>query len=260
MLVKELWLLKITKNNLAKIHCNHIIAIVIVASVLFVRIEIIGVCESEYMDIINRICESLATLNEKETLELVKQALNQGEDPTKILEDGLVAGIRTVGEKFEVFEYFLPDMMLGAEIMTTCSEIVSEFIPKDVSKRKSLVVLGTAAGDIHDIGKNLVSAFLMAGGFEVHDLGVDVPKEMFVEKAIELKADIIGISSLMTTSMPAVEDVMRHLEDTGVRFQFKVLVGGAPITEEYVKSIGADGWSDDASRVAAVARNVLEKL
>lgn len=229
------------------------------ASVLFVGKEIIVISESENMDIIRKISESLASLNEEETIELVKQALDEGIDPNTVLEDGLVAGIRDVGNKFEGFEYFLPDMMLGAEIMTTCSDIVSEFIPKDESTRKSLVVLGTAAGDIHDIGKNLVATFLMAGGFEVHDLGVDVPKEKFVEKATELNADIIGISSLMTTSMPAVEDVMKHLEETGLRSQFKVLVGGAPITEEYVKSIGADGWSDDASRVAAVARAVIEK-
>ena len=216
------------------------------ALVLCTAKEDIVSSDSERMDIVGKISESLAELREEETLQLVKEALDQGVDPTKILEEGLVAGIRFIGDRFEGFEYFLPDMMLGAEIMTACSNIVSKLIPKDESTRKSLVVLGTAAGDIHDIGKNLVSTFLMAGGFEVHDLGVDVPKEQFVEKATELNADIIGISSLMTTSMPAVEELMQHLEDSGIRPQFKVLVGGAHITEEYMKKIGADGWSDDA--------------
>jgi dimethylamine corrinoid protein len=213
------------------------------------------------MNRIQEIVKSLAEVDEETTLDLVKAALKEGTDPIRVIEDGLVAGMRVIGEKFEKFEIFLPEMMMAGDIMTHALAVIQAALPAGSAeaKKKKLVVIGTAPGDIHNIGKNLVARFLELAGFEVHDLGEDVPMRQFVDKAKELNADIIAVSALMTTSMGAGGEITRYLEDGGIRKQFKVMLGGSPVTEEDATRMGADGWSADAVGAAVVATELVKE-
>ena len=190
---------------------------------------------------------------------LARQALEQGIDPLVAINQGFVPGINTVGDQFGAGEIFLPELMLAAEAMKKAMAVLQPEMTRRGVKRQYLgkVVLGTVKGDIHEIGKNLVATMLAAAGFEVHDLGVDVPFDRFVEKAREVDADIVGVSALLTTTMTGQRTVIETLAAGGLRPRVKVIVGGAPVTRDWADEIGADGYSEDAMGAVAVAKKLV---
>ena len=191
--------------------------------------------------------------------ELAAEAVAAGIDPLAAIDEGYVPGLRYVGEQFSAGEMFLPEMMLAARAMQRAVAVLEPEMARRNSVRAVLgrVVVGTVAGDIHEIGKNLVAMMLSASGFEVFDLGVDVPFERFVEKAAEVNADIVGVSALLTTTMTGQRNVVAALEGAGLRPRVKVIVGGAPVTRSWAAEIGADGYSEDAVGAVALARSLV---
>ncbi len=175
---------------------------------------------------------------------LAHEALALGIDPLEAINRGFVEGVNYVGEQFGLGEMFLPDLVMGGEAMKAAVAILEPEMQRRGSQRTSLgtVVLGTVQGDIHEIGKTLVLTMLSASGFQVHDLGVDVPVERFVAKIREVRADIVGLSALLTTTMPGQRQVVEALTREGLRAQVKVMVGGAPVSHAWAREIGADGY------------------
>jgi corrinoid protein of di/trimethylamine methyltransferase len=192
--------------------------------------------------------------------DLARQAIEQGIDPMDALNMGFVPGVNYVGEQFSLGEMFLPELVIAGEAMKSAVAVLEPEFARRGTERKILgkVVIGTIQGDIHEIGKTLVGTMLSASGFQVFDLGVDVPVMTFVEKAREVNADLIGISALLTTTMVRQKDVIEALEDSGMRGQVKVIVGGAPVTQSWAKEIGADGYSEDAVGAVALAKQLLD--
>ena len=193
--------------------------------------------------------------------ELAGQALAKGMAPLDAINQGFVLGVNEVGRQYSCGDMYLPDLVMAGEAMKAAVNTLEPEMNRRGTARQVLgkVVIGTIQGDIHDIGKTLVGTMLSAAGFQVYDLGVDVPVMMLVEKAREVNADIIGVSALLTTTMVRQRDVVEALEDLGLRSQIKVMVGGAPVTGEWVKEIGADGYSEDAIGAVQVARRLLGK-
>jgi len=190
---------------------------------------------------------------------LARQALEQGIDPLVAINEGFVPGINYVGDQFGAGEMFLPDLMLAAEAMKRAMAVFQPEMARRGVQRQYLgkVVLGTVKGDIHEIGKNLVATMLSASGFDVHDLGVDVPFARFAEIAREVDADIVGVSALLTTTMIGQKHVIEALDQMGLRPRTKVIIGGAPVTRGWADEIGADGYSEDAMGAVAVARTLV---
>jgi corrinoid protein of di/trimethylamine methyltransferase len=192
--------------------------------------------------------------------ETTKKALKQGQDPVKIV-DELTKALRIVGKKFEDGEFFLMHLVAAAEpVQRVIKEILEPEMMKKKEARKSLgkVVLGTVAGDIHDIGKNIVGAMLFAAGFEVYDVGKDIPSDQFVAKAKEVNANLIGASALLSTSLPMQREIVEGIVAAGMREKVKLMFGGAPVTEEWVKEIGGDGYAENAIEAVNVAKKILK--
>jgi len=191
--------------------------------------------------------------------ELAKQAIEQGIAPLDAINQGFVIGVNEVGDQFSRGDMFLPELVAAGEAMKAAIAVLEPEMAKQGTARQILgkVVVGTVTGDIHDIGKTLVATMLSASGFEVYDLGVDVPIEKFVQKVREVNADLVGLSALITTTMGKQKDVIEALEDVGLRPQVKVMVGGAPVTQSWAEEIGADGYSEDAVGAVAVAKKLL---
>ena len=190
---------------------------------------------------------------------LARQALEQGIDPLVAINQGFVPGINTVGDQFGAGEIYLPELMMAAEAMKKAMAVLQPEMARRGVQRQYLgkVVLGTVKGDIHEIGKNLVATMLSASGFDVHDLGVDVPSARFAEMAREVDADIVGVSALLTTTMTGLKHVIDALDDMRLRPRVKVIVGGAPVTRDWADEIGADGYSEDAMGAVAVAKKLV---
>lgn len=203
--------------------------------------------------------QSIIDGDEDAAAAVARQALEAGVDPLEAINAGYVVGMSDVGEQFSAGEMFLPDMMLAAEAMKAAVAVLEPEMTRRGMQRTMLgkVVLGTVKGDIHEIGKNLVATMLSASGFEVYDLGVDVPFEKFVEKAREVNADIVGVSALLTTTMTGQRTVIEMLAKAGLRPQVKVIVGGAPVTRSWAAEIGADGTSEDAMGAVALAKKLM---
>lgn len=203
--------------------------------------------------------QSIVDGDEEKSAELARQAVEQGLDPLTVINVGYVPGITYVGDQFGAGEMFLPDLMLAAEAMKAAVAVLEPEMQKRGIRRQVLgkVVLGTVKGDIHEIGKNLVATMLSASGFEVHDLGIDVPFEKFADKAREVDADIVGISALLTTTMAGQKNVIAELSKAGLRPRVKVMVGGAPVTRSWAEEIGADGFSEDAMGAVALAKRLV---
>ncbi|MDD4783404.1 MAG: corrinoid protein, partial [Syntrophaceticus sp.] len=176
-----------------------------------------------------------------------QQLLDAGEDPMKIIDDGLVNGINVVGERFKEGEMYVPEMMMSAQAMKAGVELAKEKVSGIEITTAGKVVIGTVAGDLHDIGKNLVAMMLESSGFDVVDLGVDVETDGFIAAVKEHNPQIVGMSALLTTTMPAMKDVIAALQEGGLRNDVKVIIGGAPVTKEYANEIGADGFGADAA-------------
>jgi corrinoid protein of di/trimethylamine methyltransferase len=203
--------------------------------------------------------QSIIDGDEEVAAAVARQALSAGVDPLAAINLGYVSGMSYVGEQFSAGEMFLPDMMLAAEAMKAAVAVLEPEMTRRGTHRTMLgkVVLGTVKGDIHEIGKNLVATMLSASGFEVYDLGVDVPFEKFVEKAREVDADIVGVSALLTTTMTGQRTVIELLAKAGLRPQVKVIVGGAPVTRSWAQEIGADGMSEDAMGAVTLAKKLM---
>lgn len=188
----------------------------------------------------------------KAVKKLVQSALDEGIDPRVILEDGLLAGMSVVGEKFKNNEVFVPEVLVSARAMNRGAALLKDFLSEDDLTAKGKVCLGTVQGDLHDIGKNLVKLMLESKGLEVIDLGTDVSPEEFVQTAIDQDCQAICLSALLTTTMPVMEDVLVELERSGARDRIKVIVGGAPVTQQFADQIGADAYAADASTAADI--------
>ena len=203
--------------------------------------------------------QSIIDGDEEAAAAVAQQALDAGLDPLEAINRGYVEGMSYVGDQFSAGEMFLPDMMLAAEAMKAAVAVLEPEMQKRGTQRQMLgrVVLGTVKGDIHEIGKNLVATMLGASGFEVYDLGVDVPFDKFILKAREVNADIIGMSALLTTTMTGQRTVIEMLDDMGLRPKVKVMIGGAPVTRSWAAEIGADGMSEDAMGAVALAKKLV---
>ncbi|MGI6000165.1 MAG: corrinoid protein [Candidatus Merdisoma sp.] len=212
------------------------------------------------MAIIEEISELLQKGKVKNVKALVQQAVDEGYDPRVILNDGLLAGMAVVGGRFKREEIFVPDVLISARAMNVGLTILEPLLVEVGNEAVGKVVLGTVKGDLHDIGKNLVAMMYKGAGFEVIDLGVDVSAETFVEKAEEVGADIIGMSALLSTTMDNMRETIDLLKEKGLRDKYIVMIGGAPITQEFADEIGADYYTPDAASAAEVAKKrVLEK-
>ena len=190
---------------------------------------------------------------------LAREALAQGIEPLEAINRGFVPGVDEVGRGFGCGDLFLPDLVRAGAAMKAATKILEpEMLRRGLARESAgTVVLGTIKGDIHEIGKNLVGTMFTAGGFTVHDLGVDVPFEAFVEKAKEVNADVVGVSALLTTTMANQRKVIEALDKAGLRPKVKVLVGGAPVTRGWASEIGADGYAEDAVGAVKIARELL---
>lgn len=188
--------------------------------------------------------------------EKVTEALGAGLEPATILNQAMVAAMAEVGRRFEGGEYYVPDMLVAARAMRTGTEILKPRLQQDPVRSAGKAVIGTVKGDLHDIGKNLVGMMLEGAGFEIVDLGTDVAPDKFVDAVRASGATLIGMSALLTTTMPNMKSVIEALEKAGVRAQVKVMVGGAPLTAEYARQIGADGFASDASRAVTLAQTL----
>ena len=188
----------------------------------------------------------------------VQEALDAGCDPNEILNEGMIKAMDTVGEKFKNGEIFVPEMLVAARAMKKGVEVLKPHLATGAAGAAGKAIIGTVAGDLHDIGKNLVCMMMESAGFEVIDLGVDVPKEKFVE-AYEANPDtkIIGCSALLTTTMPALKETVALLNEAPFRSKVKVMVGGAPITQEFADEIGADCYTPDAASAAKAAKALV---
>jgi len=185
----------------------------------------------------------------------VQRHLTSGVSPQTIMDDHLVPAMREVGRLFEEGEYFVPELMVSARAMQEAMKVLNPLLSEAGAQKIGRVVIGTVKGDFHDIGKNLVAAMLEGGGFEVVDLGVNVSPEQFVEAAQKQAGTLIAMSALLTTTMPQMKSVIEKLEADGLRNTSKVIVGGAPVTDEFAKKIGADGYSDNASAAVTLAKS-----
>ena len=196
------------------------------------------------------------------TGELAKKALAGGVNPLETINEALIPAIELVGEKFGRKEYFLPDLMRSASAMKCALSFFEEEIHKSGIERKSAgrIVIGTVKGDIHEIGKSIVAALLSAKGFEVTDVGIDVSSEVFIDNIIQKKADILAMSSLLPITMPYQEVVIEELKKKNLRDKVKIMVGGAPVTQEHAERIGADGYADNAVDAVKLAEKLMKGL
>jgi corrinoid protein of di/trimethylamine methyltransferase len=201
--------------------------------------------------------EAVVRGDAKTTHTLTQQALAEGVDPLKLVNDQLVPAMDEVGRRFESNEYFVPELLISARAMKAALELIRPLLTARGDEPIGRVAIGTVKGDLHDIGKNLVGSLLEGGGFEVIDLGVNVTPEAFIAAVNEKKVNIVAMSALLTTTMPAMKMTIDALKQAGVRGKVKVLVGGAPITQRYADDIGADGYSENAVAAVALAKKCL---
>jgi len=188
---------------------------------------------------------------------ITEEAIREGVDPQKLLDDYMIPAMDEVGRLFEANEYFVPELLIAARAMKGALEIVRPLLAKSGSKPIATVAIGTVRGDLHDIGKNLVAAMLEGGGFQVIDLGVDVTPEKFIACINESGAQIVAMSALLTTTMPGMKTTIEAFKDAGIRDKVSIMIGGAPITKRYADEIGADAFSDNASSAVRVARELV---
>jgi 5-methyltetrahydrofolate--homocysteine methyltransferase len=191
------------------------------------------------------------------TKKTVQAALDASLEPGQILADGMIAAMKEVGKRFEDGDYFVPEMLIAARAMQAGMALLKPYLVSSDVKSAGKVSIGTVKGDLHDIGKNLVALMLEGAGFEVKDLGVDVPPEKFIEAINTGSADIIALSSLLTTTMPNIKTTVEAIQQAGLRDKVKIIIGGAPVTQDYANEIGADGYSADASRAVSLAQSLM---
>ena len=210
-------------------------------------------------EILEQIAKAVDELDQSKAVALVQQALDQGRDPVQVLQNGVMAGLERIGDKFEKQEYYLAELIMGGDVSNACIALIEPHMPKAAGPKLGVIVIGTVRGDIHDIGMNAVARQMQMTGFDVHNIGVQVPSMTFIDKAKEVNADIIGLSAFLTTTMPAFVEVLDYLRDMGLKGKHKVIVGGGVSTQEYADSIGADGWAANAVEAVRVCKALLGK-
>lgn len=206
--------------------------------------------------LLKEIYDSILEGNAGLVTEKTQVALDNGIATSVILNEGMIAAMTEVGHLFEEGEYFVPEMLIGARAMQAGLAVLRPYLVADDVKPIGVVALGTVKGDLHDIGKNLVAMMVEGAGFEINDLGTDVDPETFVE-AIRKGASVIGLSALLTTTIPMIEKTIMAIDVAGLRDQVKIMVGGAPVTAEFAQQIGADGYAPDASQAAKLAKSFV---
>ncbi len=211
-------------------------------------------------DIFQRMAQSIIDGNSDDAISLARESIASSLDPLEAISKGYVVGVNTVGEAFGRGDAFLPELVMAGEAMKAAVATLDPELKRRGSQRQILgrVVIGTVEGDIHEIGKSLVATMLSASGFEVYDLGVDTPGDKLIGKALEVNAHIIAMSALLTTTMVKQREVIEELEKEGLRQRIKVMVGGAPVTRDWVATIKADGSSEDAIGAVALARKLMK--
>lgn len=203
------------------------------------------------------LAQSVITGQKDQVTDQVNSLLAEGKSPLEIVSQGLIEGMNVVGVRFKAGDMYVPEVLMSAKSMSSGLEIVKPMISAAEQKSQGKILLGTVKGDLHDIGKNLVGMLIESGGFEVINMGVDVPADDFIDAVIEHKPDILALSALLTTTMPGMKDIIEYLEDEGLRDQVKVIIGGAPVSREYAESIGADGYAPDAGSAVELCKQLL---
>ena len=193
--------------------------------------------------------------NQTESVRLTQEALDEGMGPKKVLEDGLIAGMNVIGVRFKANEVYIPEVLISARAMKTAMEVLEPQLVAAGVEPLGKALIGTVQGDLHDIGKNLVIMMLKGAGFNVVDIGVDVSPDVFIEKIKDSQVGIVGLSALLTTTMPAMEKTIQAIKEAGL--DCKIMIGGAPITQKYADTIGADGYAADAATAVDVAKGFL---
>lgn len=195
---------------------------------------------------------------EQEVRNLVQQAVTEGVTPDKVLSEGLIAGMNVVGERMKKHEMFIPEVIRSAKAMNAAMDFLKPLLETEEVNLGPKLVLGTVKGDLHDIGKNLVGMMLKGAGFQVVDLGIGVPAERFVQAVVEQEATVLGMSALLTTTMPEMGNTIEALKAAGIREKVRVIIGGAPVSSEYANKIGADGYARDAARAVDKMRELIQ--
>jgi corrinoid protein of di/trimethylamine methyltransferase len=208
---------------------------------------------------LTKLYEVILNGDSKSAIAITKQALAEGADPMEIVNRHMIPAMDEAGRRFECEDYFVPELLLAARAMKGALELIRPLLAARGDEPIGRVVIGTVKGDLHDIGKNLIASMLEGGGFEVIDLGTDVSPEKFVQAVKERHANVVCLSALLTVTMPSMKTTIDALKSAGVRDQVRVLVGGAPVTEQWAKEIGADGYGSNAAAAVPLARSVLGK-
>lgn len=196
--------------------------------------------------VLSRVTNTLQNLNMKDAPKAAKEAVESGISPSLIVSKGIAKGMEAVGKKYENKEYFLAELLIAGQIMNRVLEVLEPYLEMEKTEAPGKIVIGTVKGDLHDLGKSIVITLLKSAGFDVYDLGIDVPTEKFVEKVKETKADILAVSALLTTSMMEMKNVIDALKKAGVRESIKVIIGGHPTSQEFAEEIGADAYGETA--------------
>ena len=207
-------------------------------------------------DILQQIASNLYEGEDREVAELVQQALDQSMDPREILQGGLIAGMNQVGKDFKADILYMPEVLIAARAMHAGMDVLRPLLAESDMASAGKYLIGTVEGDLHDIGKNLVKMMLEGAGFETVDLGTDVNPETFVAAVREHQPKLLGLSALLTTTMPAIKTTIEALEEAGLRDSVKIMVGGAPVTTAFAEEIGADAYAPDAATAVEVARSL----
>ncbi|MCL6432589.1 MAG: corrinoid protein [Anaerolineae bacterium] len=207
---------------------------------------------------LKQIYEYTVSGNAPKVKELTQQALAEGVSPSEIITKYLIPAMAEVGDRFERNEFYVPELLIAARAMQGALSILKPLLTETDLKPAGRVVIGTVKGDLHDIGKNLVSMMLQGAGFEIVDLGVDVAPDKFVEAVKENKAEVVALSALLTTTMPSMKTTIDALEAAGLRDKVKVIIGGAPVTQRYADEIGADGYAPDANSAVRKTKELLK--
>ena len=208
---------------------------------------------SKYQDLANSIIKG----DNIASKEIAEKLVADGESATNILNDGLMPGMNVVGKKFKANEMYIPEVLIAARAMHAAMDIIKPLLSETGEEGKGSIAIGTVQGDLHDIGKNLVGMMLEGGGYDVVDLGVDIPAEKYIETIKENKIKVIGLSALLTTTMPGMKEIIDALKADSETSDTKIMVGGAPLTQEYADSIGADGYAPDAASAVDLADNLI---
>ena len=212
---------------------------------------------SEERTLLDSLRDAIVALDEEQAVAVAEKVVASGIDPKMAIRYAIADAAKIVGEKFETGDYFLPQLVISGDLMDVVTKVFERNMPKTEVEQKKIIVIGTVQGDVHSIGKSIVATMLKSVGFQIIDLGVDVPSATFIEKAKDLKADMIALSSLLTTTMPYQREVIDDLVSMELRGRFKVMIGGGPVTKSYADEIGADGYGRDAFEAIDVAKRLL---